>query len=274
MLHRSMLRTVITALSIAMLSGPVSAETLRAGGVGAATNLLPRLFEAFNQKIDELDVIPGLGTSGGLRALEENVLDFAVAGRTINEEEKKRGLRIALEVRTPFVLATSHPNPNGVKAAEVSALYASPKATWADGSSLRIILRPKSDSDTPILSAMFAGMPSSMETARTRQDVLIAATDQDNASLGERVEGSLIASTLTQLQTEKRNVRVLPVDGVQPSVETLESGAYPYSKSLYFVLSSKENPAVDRFLAFLKSPAGKALLRETGNILVEKPGAS
>ncbi len=96
---------------------------------------------------------------------------------------KKKKARAAYRAGSshPFVLATSHPNPNGVKAAEVSALYASPKATWADGSPLRIILRPKSDSDTPVLSGMFAGMPSSMETARTRQDVLIAATDQDNA---------------------------------------------------------------------------------------------
>src|SRR5688500_19010822 len=100
MLHMPMLRTIIVVLSVVVLCGPVSAETLRAGGVGAATNLLPRLFEAVNQKTDKLDVIPGLGTSGGLRALEENVLDFAVAGRMLNEEEKKQGLRIALEVRT------------------------------------------------------------------------------------------------------------------------------------------------------------------------------
>jgi phosphate transport system substrate-binding protein len=65
---------------------------------------------------------------------------------------------------------------------------------------------------------------------------------------------------------EKRGVRFVAIDGVEPSLETLESGAYPYSKTLYFVLPDRKNALAEEFIVFLNSPAGHAALRETGNL--------
>ena len=70
-----------------------SSETLRVGGVGAATAMLPHLFSAFNHAEEvKFEVIPNLGTSGGLRALSEGVLDMAVSGRVLTPEELAQGL--------------------------------------------------------------------------------------------------------------------------------------------------------------------------------------
>jgi phosphate transport system substrate-binding protein len=265
----------VLVMLLVVLVSPVSAEPLRAGGVGAATKLLPVLFAAFDRNQDiKLEVIPSLGSSGGLRALSENALDIAVSGRPLNSEELKQGMRVAAAVRTPFVLITSHPKPNGLRSTEIAEIFRAQKATWADGSLIRIILRPKSDSDTPILGGMFPAMVAAIEAARGRHDIPIAATDQDNADAAERMEGSLAGATLTQIKTEKRNLRLISIDGVAPSVEGLESGAYPFGKTIYFVLPAKSNPAAERFVAFIQSPTGQALLRETGNILVANPGRS
>jgi phosphate transport system substrate-binding protein len=263
---------VLVILLIGLVS-PVSAEMLHAGGVGAATKLLPVLFAAFdrNQGI-ELEVIPSLGSNGGLRALSENVLDIAVAGRLLNADEIKQGMRIVAAIRTPFVLVTSHPNPNGLKSTEIADIFKAQKATWADGSLIRIILRPKSDSDTPILGAMFPGMVPAIEAARARQDIAIAATDQDNADAAEHMKGSLAGSTLTQIKTEQRNLRLITIDGVAPSLAGLENDTYPFGKTIYFVLPPKNNPAADRFIALIQSSTGQALLRETGNVMVANPG--
>ena len=139
---------------------------------------------------------------------------------------------------------------------------------------MRVILRTKSDSDTPILGAMFPGMVSAIEAARKRQDVPVAATDQDNADAAERVPGSLAGSTLTQIKIEQRPLRMVSIDGVAPSVETLESGAYPFSKTIYFVLPARKNSSADGFVAFLRSPAGQAILRDAGNLMSPDPSKS
>ena len=100
---------------------PVSADTLRVGGTGAASAMLPLIFAAYGR--DQVDVIPSLGTSGGLRALADGVLDIAVSGRPLKSEESARGLTQAAAIRTPFVLVTSLPQPNGLKSAEIADLY-------------------------------------------------------------------------------------------------------------------------------------------------------
>jgi phosphate transport system substrate-binding protein len=251
------------------LASPAFAETLRAGGVGAATQLLPRLFAGFGQTdAVKLEVIPSLGSSGGLRALSENALDIAVSGRPLNASELERGLKVVAAIRTPFVLVTSHPAPNGLKSAEIADIYKSAKATWADGAATRVILRPKSDSDTPLMGGLFPGMESALEVARARHDTNIAATDQDNADAAERIAGSLTGSTLTQMITEQRNLRLTAIDGVAPSVATAESGAYPFSKTLYFVLPAMKSAEAERFIAFIRSPTGQELLRANGSIMI------
>jgi phosphate transport system substrate-binding protein len=246
-----------------------ASDTIRVGGVGAATALLPHVFAAFDPSEKfKLEVIPGLGTTGGLNALAENVLDMAVSGRALKPDELARGLTQRVAIRTPFVLVTSHSRPNDLKGSEIAGIFKNAKATWGDGSPVRIILRPKSDSDTAVLGAIFPDMANAIEQARLRQDLPLAATDQDNADLAERIPGSLTGSTLTQVKMEQRRLRLVRIDGVEPSLENLERGIYPFAKTLHFVLPAKNNPVVERFVEFLLTPAGQAALKASGNLLV------
>jgi phosphate transport system substrate-binding protein len=251
------------------ITNVASADTLRIGGIGAATAFLPELFATFERsEATKLKLIPGLGSSGGLRALQDGVLDIAVSGRPLKPEELQQGLMPAVTLRTPFVLITSHPHPNGLKGTEIPGIFKSQKAAWTDGTPIRIILRPKSDSDTQVLGDMFPGMAAAIDEARRRPDIPIAATDQDNASLAERVPGSFAGSTFTQIKMERRNLRYVAINGVEPSLENLQTAAYPFVKVLSFVLPAQRAPVAERFIAFLTSPPGKAALHATGNLLV------
>jgi phosphate transport system substrate-binding protein len=255
------------------LAGPASADAIRAGGLGAATKLLPVLFSGRVQQDDSrLEVIPSLGSSGGLRALSANAIDIAVSGRPLNADELKQGMRVVATIRTPFVLVTSHPKSDDFESTKIAEIFRAPRATWADGSRIRVILRPKSDSDTPLLSGMFPGMVSAIEAARARPDVSIAATDQDNLDAAERIEGSLAGSTLTQVKIEQRSLRLIAIDGVAPTLPGLESGTYPFSKQIHFVLPAKAKPDAERLVSFIQSQAGQDILRETGNLIVADPG--
>lgn len=258
---------LFTAVLLALSTG-ASADTLRMGGTGAATAFLPELFAAFERSQGiTLKLIPSLGSSGGLRALQDGVLDVAVSGRALKPRELKTGLTQAVMIHTPFVLVTSLARPNGLKSTDIAGIFKSQTATWADGTPVRIILRPKGDSDTPILGEMFPGMAAALDEARRRPDVPVAATDQDNASLAERMPGSLAGSSFTQIKMERRNLRFVAIDGAEPSIDNFQSGAYPFGRPLFFVLPARKTPAADRLIAFLRSPEGAAALRATGNLL-------
>jgi phosphate transport system substrate-binding protein len=72
--------------------------------------------------------------------------------------------------------------------------------------------------------------------------------------------------TFMQRQTEDLKLHFLTIDGVVPTLENFESGKYPYGKNLYLVVSSRATPALDRFVAFLRSPEGHRVLRANGSL--------
>ena len=256
------------------LSSAAAADTLRMGGVGAATGFLPALFAPFEQSdATKLKLIPNLGSGGGLRALEDGVLDIAVSGRPLKPEEQKQGLMQAASIRTPFGLVTSLARPNGFKSTghrrHLQVAESRPGRTERpSGSSCArraIAIRR-------VLGGMFPGMAAAIEEARRRPDIPIAATDQDNASLAERVPGSLAGSSFTQIKTERRALRFVAIDGVEPSLEHFQNGAYPYGRPLFFVLPARKAPAAEQFIAYLRSGAGQAALHATGNLLIVRLG--
>ena len=64
---------------------------------------------------------------------------------------------------------------------------------------------------------------------------------------------------------ENRGLRALTLDGKQPTLLNAASGVYPYHKRLFLVTAAKPPPAVARFIAFIRSPAGQKILADNGN---------
>ena len=265
-MHTSSSKFLFVAFFAGLLMAPnaASAATLRSGGTGTSVGMLKQVggeFAAGTGGAVKVEVVPSLGSSGALRALIDGKLDLAVSARPLKPEEASAGLRQVLVMRTPYVLATSHPQPQQLKAADLPKLFQGETPAWPDGSPIRLILRPRSEIDTVLLGDMFAGMAEALEAARRRGDIPTAATDQDNVALAQRLAGSFTGTTLTQLATERSSLHPIPIDGVAPTLANLESGAYRFAKTLHFVIGGKSAPETQKFVAFLQSPEGLKALR-------------
>lgn len=247
-----------------------SAATLKVGGTGAVTELLNQLAPAFKAETGiDLDVIAGVGTTGANSAVVDGKLGLAVSGRELRDREKAKGLKVAATFGSPFGLVTSRKGPDALKSIELAGLYRADAPLWPDGMPMLIILRPADESDYTVLGDYFTGMREALVHVRKRRDLSIAATDQDNAEMAEKVKGSLTSAALVQILTERRNLRFVAIDGVAPSVENLLNGSYPYAKPLCMVVPEMPSPEAQAFLAFLASPATAALLRQAG-VIAEK----
>lgn len=261
-------RAIALCLAVPLLAGNAAAEPLRAGGTGSALGLLRQVGAEFASAAEtKIDAIPALGSSGAVRALADGKLDIAVLARPLTADQTAAGLAQVLVLRTAFVFATSHRSPNGLKSGELARIYAADKPTWADGAPIRIILRPRSEADSALLGQLFGGMDAAIEAARRRIDLPSAATDQDNVDLAKRALGSLITTTASQLATEHHDLRVVPLDGVAPSLANLESGAYPFAKKLYVIVRADGRSEARRFVDFLRSPQGVKALRAAETLL-------
>lgn len=258
---------ILGALASLATSSAALAEGLRVGGTGAVTEVLRQLAPAFAADTGiSLSVVPSLGTSGANSAVADGKLDMAIAGRELRENEKARGLQVVGVLRTPFGFVTSRPGPDDLKSADIAQIYQAARPAWPDGMPILIMLRPIDDSDNLALGVLFPGMADALQQARKRRDLSVAATDQDNADMAEKTRGSLVAATHAQIKAENRNLRLVSIDGVVPSLEAYLNRSYPYGKLLHVVAPAKVSPEIQAFLAFLAKPAGQALLRDAGMV--------
>lgn len=267
----SLLMGLVFLAGLATADAATAAQLLRMGGTGSSIGMLQQVGSEFAAAAGDIkvNVVPSLGSSGAIHALADGKLDIAVSARPLRPNEAAQGLRRVLVLRTAYVLATSHRNPKELKAADLPKIYSAAKPVWSDGTPIRLILRPRSETDTKLLGELFAGMDKAIADLRRRAEVPIAATDQDNADMAERLPGSLTGTTLAQLMTEHRPLRVVTLDGVAPTMASFENGSYRFAKNFYFIVRPNDVPAAKEFIAYLRTPRGEAALRKAGTL----PGA-
>lgn len=272
-------RSLFACLMAVLLFGPTagSAETLRIGGSGAGLQTIKHLGEAFaaGRPGVAVEVVPSLGSSGGIRAMLAGHLDIAVSSRSLKPEERTAGA-VAFEYgRTPLVFAVAERHAAApLRSQDLADLYSGRWREWRDGTRVRVVLRPAAESDTALIRGISAGMDAAYAEAERRPGTHVAATDQQNADALERIPGAFGAITLAQLAAEGRRLYPLALDGVVPSVQALKDRAYPHFKTMSVVTGPVAGDTLRDFLAYLGSDAAANALAASGHLVLSGPQAA
>ena len=110
-----------------------------------------------------------------------------------------------------------------------------------------------------------------VEAAAARPGMLVAVTNTECNEMVARSPGAIGPTTLLQVRAEPHPVRPLLWNGVEPTVDNLDSGRYPLGKSIHVVYRTPASDGVRRFLAFLGSSRGRQLLRDLGALPLDFP---
>ncbi len=261
---------VILALN-GLVPGPpaVAEETIKLGGTGTAIGamkLIVAVFEKENPGI-AVAIMPSMGSSGGIQAVSKGALDIGLISRPLQGGELTQGLSQVEYAKTPFILITQkNGSLSGLSSEDMIKIFRGEMRTWPNGEQIRLVRRPASDTDTAIAKSISPAMSMAVDAALSREGMLMALTDQENVDLIEKIPGALGFSTLGQVFAEKRNVKILSLNGVTPSTKTLTNGSYPLFKPLYMATKAGPLSPVHRFINFMRSAECRRILQETGNV--------
>ncbi|MHB1332441.1 MAG: substrate-binding domain-containing protein [Sulfuriferula sp.] len=257
---------IFTQVAVASQNTPADSK-IRIGGTGSAIATMQILAKAFIKSHPGVivDIVPSLGSSGGIKAMRAGIIDLAISSRALKPAERTQGVLATEYARTPFVFVVSTDNnASAITTKELVNIYKGETRVWPDGKTLRLILRPEVESDTDIIKNISPEMNLAVKSALARQGMIMAITDQDSADNIENIPGAIGTLTLAQIVSERRALKPLALNGLTPSLDALEEGEYPYFKSMYMVSSAKPNPLTQAFIAFVHSPAGRKILEENG----------
>lgn len=225
------------------------------------------LSKAFNEHYpdSQFNILPSIGSGGAVRGAVSGRIDIGLMARPLKDKEKQYGMNVVHYADTALVFVVS--KGHRVKNIDISML----KALYrGEGTvhGLKLILRPKLDSDTLLLEAQLSDLRPVLASAYQRKGVPVGMTDQSTIGLLLRSRDAISTSTLSLIVSEKHPVQMLDLNGVSPSLENLSNGSYPLQKSLYMVHDGQLTDREHQFVEFVFSLQGKEILIRTGHVPV------
>jgi phosphate transport system substrate-binding protein len=272
-----MLKFVAVLALLGCLGTTHALTEIRVGGTGVGTLVLDRLaasYRTISPQVVVKTIHPPLGSSGGLRALSAGVLDVAVI--SLSPGQQLAPLHAASDEVTPWVATpmvfTGKDLSGGSKFTlhQVSDIYAGKTTRWPQGGLIRLVTRPKEETDTKILKEASKEMEQATEQAMVRLGMSIAENDLINQQMLERTPGSFGTIALGQIRLSGSSLKPASLNGIEPSLANLRAGAYPLSKPLYIVVPHAAGAEVRAFVQYLKTAATLHMLEQQGFVPMDE----
>ncbi len=248
-------------------STAVRAESsIRIAGSGSNVPLTRKLAAAYRRTgpVESVVVHDSIGSTGGIRAASDGVIDIGLTSRPLAADETA-GLLVTGYARAAVVVAVRADSPDtSISTATLLEIYRGTRTTWPDGRPIVVIQRERGDSSHRSIARGLPGFDEANAVAwRTRRFALVYSDRAMEARL-IRTRGGVGVADLGVISAQRLPLRGLGLDGVRPSPAAVASGTYPFFKDLRFVHRRPISPAVASFLSFAASPAGRAVIRDAG----------
>ena len=239
-------------------------------GTGDSQELLRLLARAFAKSHPgpAIEIPDSIGTSGGIKAVLADRATVARVARPPKEKEQQAQLHYEVFAHSPVVFTTS-PTVKGLRGLtypQITAIYGGRITNWQEiggpEATIYVMNREEGDSSRTVLEAVIPGFkeitpvgeriyttPEAVKTLRTYPD-----------TIGYLPLSALRGSGLVPLA----------VNGVAAREETVRNGRYPLTVPFGFVWKETPQGRVREFLRFIRSEAGRKLLRANGAVPAEQ----
>jgi phosphate transport system substrate-binding protein len=187
---------------------------------------------------------------------------------------KEQGVDLIMTpvAREAFVFLVHKDNPvKQLSLHQIRAIYAGQITNWkeAGGSDERIVAfqRPKNSGsqtvmEVKVMQGAVMKQPLQEEVQRSMGGLIrqVASYRNHKTALGYSFR-----FYVTSMQNPK-NLDLLSIDGIAPTVDNIRSGSYPLSVDVYMVTTQKSNASTTRLRDWILSPADQQLISDAGYV--------
>ncbi|MCK9594844.1 MAG: phosphate ABC transporter substrate-binding protein [Candidatus Omnitrophica bacterium] len=262
--------TVLSILALG-LAIPAYAEKIVVEGSTTVLPIAQRAAEEYMNANAGSDIsIRGGGSGVGITSLIEGACDIGDSSRAIKDEELEKAV---VRGRSPkanviamdgIAVIVNSANPIGeLSKKQLKDIYTGKISNWSQvgGSEDKIVVVSR-DSASGTYEA-FGEL--ALDKAKVRPDALMQASNQAVTSVVEKTPGAIGYVGLAYMS----GVKVIKLDGVAASKETVLSKEYKLSRPLFMYTNGKPSGLVKEFIDFILSDKGQQLVEEEGYVSIK-----
>ena len=236
-------------------------------GVMPLAASLAKAFQAQNPGVT-IEMGRGLGTGARLQALAEGKIDIALASHGLNVNEiARQGLAAHEVARMAVVFGVNETvSASDLTDQQICEVYAGKTSTWKALGGPELKIAPRTRPDTEVDAEVVRAGIKCLAELRMPETVKVMPRSGEMANELAVTAGAIGMTTMTVVEQSQGKIKALSINGIAPSSQNVERQVYPLVRQSFFVIKAAPPPAVARFLAFTRSPAGDDVIRANGAI--------
>lgn len=203
------------------------------------------------------------GSGSGIKAVEAGTCDIGLSSRNLKDAEKEAGLTATVLAYDGIAMIVNKDNPvEDLTLEQVASMYMGEITNWSEigGNDAQIVLIGREAGSGT--RDGFESITATAEQCQYRQELtssgdIITTVSQNPDAIG-----------YVSLAAIGDNVRVLKIDGVLPTEETIQTGKYVIQRP--FLLVTKKDTALSdaaqKFFDYVTSPEAAPIIQKVGAI--------
>lgn len=242
--------------------------------IQGSTTVLPLvqiLAEEYLEAHPEMDIsVSGGGSGVGITALLDGVVDIAMSSREAKEKEvtafQEKGKElIPVIIAYDAIAVIVHPTNfvSNLTLETLQKIYSGEITNWQELGGAKMPIVPISRDFASGTFEVFNKVVLKGKEVTPKALMLIS-----NLAILQEVSSSPGCIGYVGLGYVRESVKVVALDGVLPSWDTVRTRKYPLSRPLYLYLDRPPEGAIKDFLNFVLSEEGQRIVAETGFIPV------
>ena len=215
----------------------------------------------------------GLGSSTGLKQLQEGTITLAGSSRELKESELQAGLKpIVIALDGLSVAVHSSVAIANLSSEQLAGIFSGEISNWKEvggkDADIEVIVRDET-------SGTYASFKEIVLDPYKRNYKTEAIVARENGELAAKIASTpnaigYIGMAFNHIVSEAGG-HVLSIDGIEPTSQNVIGGSYPISRSLYIVSKQELTPSVELdFVNFLLSAKGQSMVSENEFIPVAR----
>lgn len=250
---------------------PNAVRKIIVSGTGDNQELMRALADVFIQKLDGkclIEVPDAIGSTAGVKALAKGEIDIARIARPLKKQEQESGIDYNIFAHTAvvFVVNPSVTGIDNITSEQIISIYSGKITDWKDlganPGKIYPLTREPGDSSLKVFSETFpefTGIQNPVAKVMFLTPEAVAALVQYKNTIGFVPYSSAIGTDL----------KVLKVNGVEPSVEKITGGQYRYLIPLGVAYKGQPRGFVKEFIDFLYTEDAKKIIEKMGSVPAE-----
>jgi phosphate transport system substrate-binding protein len=273
-LLRKSLYLVLAALLVASCGGanpivkatddPLAGTFVLKGGGGALDAVKP-LTAAFHEAHPTVvwSGFDDVGSDAGVSLTVSGNVDLGFISRDLRAAEKGTVETIPVGASGTGVGVNTSNTVKALTKDQVAKIFTGQITDWKDvggtPGTIRVLLREPESSTRSAFESYFFG---STKPVYAKNAIEVFQIDETLKALGS-FKDSIGMMTMNAKAFSTTDVRMLTIDSIAATRDTLANGTYPIRRPLYFVSHTdpiKVKPTIKAFLDFVKGPEGQKIL--------------